>query len=88
MPMTSTCPNCLQQKTNYADYYCTTCQGAVNTIETKATSEKWDMGRYRREKEMALAGQRPHGNMGGKHNPGRPFSRIDDTALRARLGLD
>jgi hypothetical protein len=88
MPQTSTCANCLAEKANINDYYCTDCNLAVQQVETLADNEKLPMLQYRALKDQALAGQRGRGSMGSKHRPDSPFSRIDDTDFRTRMGLN
>lgn len=88
MPQTSLCANCLQPKDDFAAYYCTSCNEAVRQVEDAAETQKLPMFQYRALKEQALAGCRLHGSMGAKHSPATPFSRIDDTDFRSRMGLD
>jgi hypothetical protein len=88
MPLTAACPNCLTAKTNYEEYYCPDCQKVVDDVEAKADNDKLSMFEYRSLKEQALAGRRMQGNMARKTAPNQMFKRIDDTAFRARMGLD
>lgn len=88
MPQTATCANCLGAKDNLSDYYCPTCNAVLAEVENKAENEKLPMLEYRALKDQALAGQRGRGNMSAKHRPDLPFSRIDDTEFRTRMGLD
>jgi len=88
MPQTASCPNCLGVKTNWEAYYCDACSQALQVVEDAAENQKLPMFEYRALKEQALAGRRGRGNMDAKHRPDTPFSRIDDTEFRARMGLD